>query len=75
MRNTDELILLSQKDQVADTSLLNQVGNTPLIPLQRMMDGLSNSVEILVKTEWHNPSGSVKDRPAAAIIRDALTRG
>jgi cysteine synthase B len=39
-----------------------------------MRDGLSNAVEILVKAEWHNPSGSVKDRPAAAIISDALSR-
>ncbi len=52
--------------------MLEQVGNTPLIPLR----GLSNStVEIYAKAEWHNPSGSVKDRPAAAILRAALQSG
>jgi cysteine synthase B len=32
-------------------------------------------VEVYAKAEWYNPSGSVKDRPAAAILRDALERG
>lgn len=53
-------------------TLLDQVGNTPLIRLH----GLGpSSVAIYAKAEWHNPSGSVKDRPAAAILRAALDAG
>jgi cysteine synthase B len=75
MHKTDELILLTERNKVGGTSLLDQVGNTPLIPLQRIGDGLSDSVAIYVKTEWHNPGGSVKDRPAAAILRHAIALG
>jgi cysteine synthase B len=32
-------------------------------------------VNVLVKAEWHNPSGSVKDRPAAEIVRHAIANG
>ncbi|MCZ6529559.1 MAG: PLP-dependent cysteine synthase family protein [Chloroflexi bacterium] len=52
--------------------LLGTVGNTPIIPLQHLHSG---AVEIYAKAEWHNPSGSVKDRPAAAILREALQSG
>lgn len=53
-------------------TLLDQVGNTPLIPLHGFV---SPAVEVFAKAEWHNPSGSVKDRPAAAILRAALQSG
>jgi cysteine synthase B len=75
MHKTDDLILLTERNLVGGTSLLDQVGNTPLIPLQRIGDGLSDSVDIYVKTEWHNPGGSVKDRPASAILRHAIALG
>ena len=52
--------------------LLGTVGNTPIIPLRHLHSG---AVEIYAKAEWHNPSGSVKDRPAAAILREALQSG
>ncbi|GAB4525605.1 MAG: cysteine synthase family protein [Anaerolineales bacterium] len=51
------------------------VGNTPLLPLQRLTAGLSPGVRLLVKAEWFNPGGSVKDRPALNIIRTALADG
>ena len=56
-------------------AVLERVGNTPLIRLQRVPYHLPESVEIYAKAEWHNPSGSVKDRPAAWILRQALARG
>ncbi len=56
-------------------SLLNQVGNTPLLRLQHVTASIPEGVEIYAKAEWHNPSGSVKDRPAAGILRSALERG
>ena len=55
--------------------LLDLVGNTPLIPLSRYARGLRGKVRLYAKAEWFNPSGSVKDRPAAGIIRRALEDG
>ncbi len=52
-----------------------RVGRTPLLRLDRVAAGLPASVELYGKAEWYNPSGSVKDRPAAAIIRRALQDG
>jgi len=49
----------------------SQVGNTALIPLRRVTAALSPHVQIWIKAEWFNPSGSVKDRPAYNIIRTA----
>ncbi|HSR47440.1 MAG TPA: cysteine synthase family protein [Anaerolineales bacterium] len=51
------------------------VGNTPLIPLERITEGISPDVRLYAKAEWFNPSGSVKDRPAEAILRGALEDG
>ena len=49
------------------------VGHTPLVRLQRMTPNPSNP--ILVKLEGNNPAGSVKDRPAMNMIRQAQLRG
>ncbi len=51
------------------------VGNTPLIPLRRVTTGLSPQVQVLVKAEWFNPGGSVKDRAALYILRQAWVEG
>ena len=50
------------------------VGNTPLVRLQRIPTGITTAA-IYVKCEWLNPAGSVKDRPAFWMIRDAERRG
>ena len=60
------------------SSIVDLIGNTPLIRLPRFEAGLRN-VELYAKAEWKNPGGSVKDRPAARMIADgersgALTR-
>ncbi|MEM7445744.1 MAG: cysteine synthase A [Pseudomonadota bacterium] len=49
------------------------VGNTPLIRLNHLSD--ETGCEILGKAEFLNPGGSVKDRAALAIIRDAEKKG
>ena len=49
------------------------VGNTPLVRLQRMGAGGTNT--ILLKLEGNNPAGSVKDRPAMSMIQRAEARG
>lgn len=55
--------------------MIDQVGNTPLIRLERVTAHLPAAVEVFGKAEWHNPSGSVKDRAAAEILRQALEAG
>ncbi|MGY6274931.1 cysteine synthase CysM [Methylomonas sp. MgM2] len=51
----------------------SQVGNTPLVRLQRLPGETTNT--ILVKLEGNNPAGSVKDRPALSMIKHAEGRG
>lgn len=51
------------------------VGNTPLLAFRRITAHLPPSVRIVAKAEWYNPGGSVKDRPALNIIRQAEQRG
>jgi cysteine synthase B len=59
----------------ATGSLLDLVGNTPLLRLRRVDPSLPQGVEVYAKAEWHNPGGSVKDRPALWMIRDGERRG
>ncbi|CAA7617210.1 cysteine synthase A [Magnetospirillum sp. SS-4] len=52
---------------------LDSIGNTPLIRLRRASE--ETGCHILGKAEFLNPGGSVKDRAALAIVRDAEARG
>ncbi len=54
-------------------SLLDFIGNTPLVELKRI--NLNPNVKIFGKLEGHNPGGSVKDRAAYGMIKGALERG
>ena len=53
--------------------MVGTIGNTPLIRLNAVSE--ATGCEILGKAEFLNPGGSVKDRAALAIIRDAEARG
>lgn len=55
-------------------SLDQLIGNTPLLPLQRIA-GAEIGASIFIKLEYLNPGGSVKDRPARAIIQAAERDG
>ncbi|HET7150396.1 MAG TPA: PLP-dependent cysteine synthase family protein [Candidatus Acidoferrum sp.] len=55
----------------AGESLLERIGNTPLLRLERVGGEFPN-VEFYAKAEWFNPGGSVKDRPALSMIRAGL---
>lgn len=56
--------------------VLAQVGNTPLLPIRGAVEGLlPPGVRIAGKAEFLNPSGSVKDRAALAMVLDAERRG
>jgi S-sulfo-L-cysteine synthase (O-acetyl-L-serine-dependent) len=65
--------LAARKMGSPGSSLLDRIGNTPLVRLERIAAGLKG-VQILGKAEWTNPGGSVKDRAAAAIVLDAMRR-
>ena len=60
--------------QVLGNTQLERVGNTPLVRLQRISADVPG-VQILGKGEWANPGGSVKDRPALNIVREAERSG
>jgi cysteine synthase B len=55
-------------------SLLERIGNTPLLRLERVGREFPN-VEFSAKAEWFNPGGSVKDRPALSMIQAGLASG
>ena len=45
-------------------SVLDAIGNTPLVEIRRLWDAKKTGVRLLAKLEGANPGGSVKDRPA-----------
>lgn len=57
-----------------DTRVFDLIGNTPLIRLGRM-SAIPPNVRVYGKAEYLNPGGSVKDRPAASMIRSGLIEG
>lgn len=56
-------------------SVIDLVGDTPLIRLTHVTEGLNPGVEVYAKAEWFNPGGSVKDRPALWMILDGIRTG
>jgi cysteine synthase B len=64
----------STSEPLDGDSLLDQIGNTPLVRLGRSVADLPG-IEIWLKLEFFNPGGSVKDRPARSIILDAERTG
>lgn len=54
--------------------LLDAIGRTPLLDLPRIASSVPG-VRLLAKAEHRNPGGSVKDRPARAMIVDGISRG
>jgi len=60
--------------QLLGTALLDRIGNTPLVRLERIAAHLPG-IQILGKAEWANPGGSVKDRAASSIVAAAMKQG
>lgn len=54
-------------------NILNAIGNTPLVRLHRVVP--SDCAKVFAKLEWENPTGSVKDRMAQAVIARAEEDG
>ncbi len=57
------------------SSILDTIGKTPVVHLQRLSRSAPNSAQIYAKCEFFNPLSSVKDRLAFAVLHDALKRG
>ena len=57
------------------TSAQQLVGNTPLLELANIAKKEQLSARVLAKLEYRNPAGSVKDRVALSMIRDAEDKG
>ncbi len=75
MKTSTQTTAYSIKTLTAPSPLESLVGNTPLLPLRRIFSDINPGVQIFAKAEWFNPGGSIKDRPALAILRRALTDG
>lgn len=56
-------------------SILEKIGNTPLIRLREVTRDLPKDVEVYAKAEFFNPGGSVKDRPAYRMILEGIKSG
>ncbi|MBE2269726.1 MAG: cysteine synthase family protein [Anaerolinea sp.] len=61
--------------QITTASVESLIGNTPLLTFRSINAHLPDTVRIAAKAEWTNPGGSVKDRAAANIIREAEEKG
>jgi S-sulfo-L-cysteine synthase (O-acetyl-L-serine-dependent) len=57
---------------VARPDIVGQIGNTPLVELNSFS---TSSVKLFAKLEWYNPFGSVKDRAAYWMIKEAERKG
>ncbi len=57
----------------AKSSVLDVIGNTPLVALTKVTEGVE--AQVLAKLEYMNPSGSIKDRMALYMIENAEKRG
>lgn len=56
-------------------SLIELIGSTPLLRLSNIFGNEGSEAEVLVKIEYFNPGGSVKDRAALSMIEDAEKKG
>src|SRR3990167_6085882 len=58
-----------------DNNILDTIGKTPLLRLKNITSHINKHVEIYAKLERYNPGGSVKDRAALQMIKDAEEAG
>ena len=69
------LITASPLEQKKVDSVLDLIGDTPLLQIRALAEGLPASVRVFAKLEGFNPGGSVKDRPAWRMIQEGLRTG
>ena len=56
-------------------SILDLIGDTPLLEIRKLPEGLPAGVRIFAKLEGFNPGGSVKDRPALRMVQEGIRAG
>src|SRR5262249_32761414 len=56
-------------------SVLDLIGDTPLLEIRKIAEGIAPGVRIFAKLEGFNPGGSVKDRPALKMIQEGIRSG
>ena len=56
-------------------SVLDLIGDTPLLQIRKLAEGLPSDVRIYAKLEGLNPGGSVKDRPALKMVQEGIRAG
>ncbi|MBZ0302593.1 MAG: cysteine synthase family protein [Anaerolineae bacterium] len=66
---------MQRSTHVAAAALESQIGNTPLLSFRHITAHLPADIKIYAKAEWANPGGSIKDRAAYHIIRQAELDG
>jgi cysteine synthase B len=69
---------MKQKPHIINTvdhTILDTIGKTPLLHLHKVTAHINKNVEIYAKLERYNPGGSVKDRAALQMIKDAEEAG
>ncbi len=71
---TDVQTEVSSTPRTLGMSILERIGNTPLLRLDRLTAHLPG-ITLLGKAEWANPGGSVKDRAASSIVAAANAKG
>ena len=65
---------ISTNTESSSASIIDLIGDTPLIRLRRIERDLPG-VELYAKAEWKNPGGSVKDRPALRMVQEGIASG
>ncbi len=74
MYGTDETVeSITRKHRVE--SVVDLIGNTPLLELSEISKEFPSRVRVYAKAEWFNPGGSIKDRPAQRMILEAIRSG
>ena len=66
------LVPAQQTEPLKVESVLELIGNTPLLEINRITEGIPAGVKIYAKLEGLNPGGSVKDRPALRMVQEGL---
>lgn len=56
-------------------SVLDLIGDTPLLEIRKLAEGMPSAVRIYAKLEGLNPGGSVKDRPALKMVQEGIRAG
>jgi cysteine synthase B len=69
------LLQAPPREQKKVDSVLDLIGDTPLLQIRALAEGLPASVRVFAKLEGFNPGGSVKDRPAWRMIQEGLRTG